>query len=607
MSHEAQEAAAEYAAKYMDLATDPSEWSETARAEEPGPYGEEYDHATLQHTSGAVLHALTHVDDGDSWSIIEGGTLLYDISQDSNMASLGAEFAACFCPKDFWERNTYLLADVLHDHQAAGLMIVHDMPRALADEEVQEGDFALPSSVTSMADAHAYLQKLGYEYRDMTTDRSVPSATAPGATGPVRRSGGEVAAAEIFAPIIKLFEDNDPSIVGCDIYLGQLLADQMDLYDYPEGSLNSVVDQVLDRIGIPNAMTNVFAQSDRGEILNRLKKAASTGAANAPSSKADPAITQAIAASKLPPLDLDGMNAGEIYRLAIRGKVPQFAAIGWTWCDGKGQATEDELAWYCGYIGHDGRLIRDLHIPDRVFSGWFPEYNKTTWNDYEPKDESNYHTMPMPDEAYVEGVRAIIASRYADRGVAQIADMTDEPMVPLVPTSTAAATRANPVYDSSSGESEIVTLKAYPPGHTGMAPAVTSPAVAPVLAPTAPIPESAAAPQSVADDADSEQLWREYQLDINALVEHGIQRAGYQVVNTTPNVVFALGFLDENGGIVDVIPQSELTKLFSEYTISCLDDGMTYRVDKLFGQALSDLEKVVRERLDSVKIFDSAS
>jgi hypothetical protein len=141
-----------------------------------------------------------------------------------------------------------------------------------------------------------------------------------------------------------------------------------------------------------------------------------------------------------------------------------------------------------------------------------------------------------------------------------------------------------------SPDSNVVTLKAYPPGHTGKA---------------APAPTSTlATPQAVDTGTDSIRMWREYQVDTTALAQHGVERAGYQIVDTTPQIIFALGFVDDKGGIVDIIPEQEVLKLFPEFSIKCLDDGVTYQISKLFGQQLSELERVVKERLQGVKIFD---
>jgi hypothetical protein len=605
VSHEAQEAAADYAHRYMGLSTDPSEWRETDREEANGPYGEKYDHITFTHTSGAELHAVTHVDDGEEWAVMEGGTLLYDVCQDPSMGGAGySEFGAVFCPKDFWERNNYLMMEVEHQHQAALLMAVHDMPSALADDEVEEGQFALPTSIKTMGDAHAYLQKQGYEYRDMTTARGTPPAVAASAGS--NRDSSKAMAADVINALIKEFTDGAfrPVEAGetppAQLFLGQTLADEFDAYDYGD-HVEEVTLSVLANEGIPAPMTNVFSWSDREEILSRLQKAAVRGAANMPIHKAATALAEKKKWEATPPADISGKDMAEVYRLAIRGKVPQIAAIGFCMDDErKGGATEEEMGWFAGYVGHDGKLMRDLYIPDHVFVGWFPEYPKVTWNDYEPKVASNYHTMPLPDEQYVEGVRNMIHGRYVERGAVHVPDMTEDVATPLVPVSTATTTRpVRPGY-TAGGASHIVTLKAFPPGHTGKAPPVA-------VASSSPAETSGiGAPTSVNTVSGSGDLWREYQLDINSLAPLGIYRAGYQVVDTTPHVVFALGFLDEAGGVVDIIPQEEVQKIFSEYTVKCLDDGVTYQINKLFGQQLSDLETVVRERLKDVKIFDFA-
>jgi hypothetical protein len=474
-------------------------------------------------------------------------------------------------------------------------MIVFGLPAAVAENESMEGNFDPPSHITDMAAAHAYLQKLGYEYRDMTTTRSAPVVTS-------KPSGTDATAAEVVQTLLKEFSEGALRQVGPgeespdELFLGQTLVNALESYDYPD-MLEQVVVTLLEKSGIPDPIHSVFAWADRDEIESRLNKAAKRQLANVPAIKALPDLEQAKEWAETPPADLTGKEMDEIYRLAIRGKVPQIAAIGWCWDDDrKGGATEDELAWYCGYVGHDGRLMRDLYVPDQVFEGWFPEYRKATWNDYEPKDSSNYHTMPLPDEPYIEGVRAIITSRYADRGAVELPDMLEDAATPLAPLRTTAPTRttASGFGHATGATSNIVTLKAYPAGHTGKAPPVTAPA-SPVTAPT-----------SVNEGIDSRELWREYQLDINALTGHGITRAGYQVVNTTPAVVFALGFLDDAGGVVEVIPQNEVIKLFSEYRVECLDDGITYKVHRLFGQSVDDVEKVVRERLQDVNIFDAA-
>lgn len=594
MSHEAVEAVTEYANECMGLATDESEWKEIDRDEEKGPHGEEYDHITFQHTSGVELHAITHVDDGEEWQVSEGGTLLYDLGEDENMKAYGGGLYINFCPKSFWERNGYIPSDRWHEHEGAVLMIVFDLPAAVAENELMEGNFGPPGHITDMASAHSYLQKQGFEYRDMTAARATAAATAAAS---VKRPTDKATVVDVLLPIIKEFETGGEFDRPGDFFIGQKLVEQFEQYDWPE-ELETLTLEILTKNGIPDAINNVFADADKDEFIERLKRAARGGVSNMPLHKAVSAVAASEAAAKVPPVDLTGKPMDEIYRLAIRGKIPQIAAVAFCFDDDrKGGATEDEIGWYCGYLGHDGKLIRDLCIPDHVFEGWFPEYKKITWNDYEPKDISNYHTMPSPAEQHVEGFRAILNSRYIDRGAIRVDDMLDAPKVPLAPTGTSAVARTvapPPTYGGSSA-SHIVTLKAFPPGHTGKAP--------PVVATPAPVE----APTSVNTASDPEKLWREYQLDITALAAHGIQRAGYQIVDTTPHIVFAVGFLDEAGGIVETVPQSEVIKLFSEYKINCLDDGITYRIIKLFGQQLSDLEKVVRERLKDVKIFDVAN
>jgi hypothetical protein len=586
----------------MGQTTNAVEWAKSSEDTFTGPYGESYEHLIWQHPNGAELHTVSHQDDGDEWAVTEGGTLLYDLWEDDNLKSLGSGIGAVFCPKSLWERNHYVMMDVEHEHQAAVLMAAFDLPQVVADDELEEGQFAMPSSVKTMADAHAYLQKLGYEYTDMTSTRhAAPAVTA-------KKSAGETTAAEIIQVAIEQFEgegalrpveSGEP--IPAELYLGQTLADALDSYEYPEG-LEQVVISVLEKVGLPDPLHSVYAWAERDDILERLKKAQDRGAANMPAVKALPAIQDAKKWAETDPADLTGKQMDEVYRLAIRGKIPQIAAIGWCFDEErKGGANPDEIGWYCGYIGHDGRLIRDLYIPDHVFTGWFPEMPKVTWNDYEPKDASNYHTMPEPDEPYIEGTKALLASRYTERGAVQIPDMVEPPVVPVTVTNTMTPTRAvgSIAAYHTSGGSRIETLTAYPPGHTGKA----TPVAAAPAAPATPAP----APASVNTGTGTDRLWREYQLDLNALKSQGIERAGYQVVETTPKVVFALGFLDDKGGIVDPIPQQEIVKLFSEYRVECLDAGFTYSVSKLFGQSLSELESVVRDRLQGVNIFDAAS
>jgi hypothetical protein len=195
---------------------------------------------------------------------------------------------------------------------------------------------------------------------------------------------------EVLRAIIDQFNSGSYGTTG-DVYIGQALADEFAKYDYSDG-LEEVVTVLLDKQGIPDPMHNVFAESDRADLLERLIKAAARRSANMPVGKALDAFVQAKQAAEAEPADISANSVEEIYRLAIRGKIPQIAAIGWCFDDERtGGATEDELAWYCGYVGHDGRLMRELYVPDHVFAGWFPEYRKITWNDYEPKD---YFKLP---------------------------------------------------------------------------------------------------------------------------------------------------------------------------------------------------------------------
>jgi hypothetical protein len=156
------------------------DWKKTHERTFKGPYGENYEHLTFEHSDGTELHAVSHEDDGEEYGVLEGGTLLYDICQDTSMGAAGySEFGAVFCPKSFWERNKYLMMDAEHEHQAAILMAVFDLPQALADDEAEEGQFAIPTSVKTMADAHSYMQKLGYEYTDMTSAPRAPLSGSP--------------------------------------------------------------------------------------------------------------------------------------------------------------------------------------------------------------------------------------------------------------------------------------------------------------------------------------------------------------------------------------------------------------------------------------------
>lgn len=583
--------AVSHAKEHLGITTAEADWKEVVSRTFAGLNGETYELITLSHPSVPTeLHAVSHEDDCEEYDIIEGDVLLYDLVEEDG------ELHATFSPKTYWERNGHSPTEDYSLDEATLLIAAYGLPTSIADTDTGDGMFSLPSHL-DMAGAHSYFQKLGYEYRDMTS--GVRPVTASAAAAAATADGYKAAAAQILIPVIDNFETKHPA--GQDVFIGQDLWDEFTKFG-DNDTLKDVTLKVLELAGLPGPLTSVYSAADRDEVLKRVTKAAQATASRMQAVKAASAISERDKRMKEAPADLTGKDAAEIYRLAIRGKVPQVAAVGFCFDDERvGGATEDELAWYCGYLDHNGKLMRELSIPDHVFEGWFPEYPKVTWNDYEPKDVSNYHTMPLPKEEHIEGTRAIISSRYADRGAVHAEDMLADMVTPLEIVSTSMPSGAPSHVVATSGASNIVTLKAYPKGHTGVAPPLPTSA-APAPAPTLESPIAT----TVDTPPDSKNLWREYQMDITALASQGISKVGYQIVDTTPHIVFAVGFLDEAGGVAEIVPQEEVLKLFSEYTINCLDDGITYRVIKMFGQSKDDFERVIRDRLRSVNIFDIA-
>lgn len=503
---------------------------------------------------GATCWALG--EDDDYVTFWEGGDIYYDVGHDSDMAALGAGDYFFFVPKSFWDRNGY----IPDWHTSEILPHVTSLGSGYFTDEMQENMYALPQHKT-IADLHRDFQAAGLTMKDMSL------AGATGANSPTTPSDDYGQVSRNSPPVGSIIDAMARGLEGenCEaIENGEIDIETL-FTEVAEKGLNGAerdaaiadLKYALRQVGL-EAFGHRYAEADKDTIVTRLKSAASDPINRSGLGTAEQLHHKEAQAGTEPPADLTGMSNHEIYRNAIRGLIPQIAAIGWCWDDvenRQGPATDDELAFYCGYLGFDGRLIKDLIIPDDVFERILPEYGKMTWNDYEAEGATNYHTMPAPDAQYIDGVRSHIIGRFNER------NYRNDPAIMLPPFDTLEPS-SNYVSTIDDGI-DLLDQEDDSPFDPVQLTATTAPAPAPIT------------PAGVEPESDEVAAYH------------------YSILDDTGPVALLCLPTNASGEVVD---DPNLTvminEIFSEYVVETVGAN-TFKIRPLFGQKPAALvEKV---------------
>lgn len=544
--------------------------------------------------SVAGLNVWTLGDD-DEITVMEGGTLLYDVGNDPSMSAYGGGDYFFFCPESFWIRNNY----IPDWHTADILEAMTNIPAFWLQDEVEENMYCPPSGRT-IADLHRDFQAAGLQLRDMSSAGSaIIKGAGPDTYGEVTRNSPPPAA--ILQGMIELFVADDPTIYeNGEISLSAVANLVMkDLNGAEKSALTRDLSMLLREYSIESFQGAFYAPTDKDNLLERLKSAFAD-----PNSRHTPGkLASGFQTDTRPDVDISGMDDHELYRHVLRNEIPQITTIGWRWDDLEGRigpATEDEIAFYCGYLDRNYKLIRDRIIPDDVFERILPEYGKTTWNDYEKEGQTNYHTMPAPDEKYVEGIRSHIMGRFMERGFRFDETILSPPPTPITPLRVVQV--ADAYFDEDDDMMHEIGQIVGQLGGGGISviPANGGPAQPMVTVQNNPAPPAPMAPR-LPTEVD---VWRAFQEgELDSLPS--IASAGFAfTVKAGSEVGFICGYLDEEGSLLEVpIPETEITHLFTEYQITGRGNG-TFIVRKMLGQSPDELSQVIKERLADVKIVD---
>ena len=536
------------------VTTDVADWVETSCQQIKNSYG--HDELRLLDNTKAGLSCWALGDDDDYVTYWEAGDIYYDVCHDPNMASIGGADGFYFAPKAYWDRMGY----IPDWHTSAILPHVTSLGSAYFADEMQENMYCLPQG-KSVADLHRDFQAAGLIHRNLIDEATANTASQNEDYGEVTKRSPPAAA--IISAMIREFDNEESTIYdGGEINLEAA-------YSNVIGSLNGAekavagreVEKALEQVGI-SPFGQKYADADKDDIIIRLRSAASDPVNNQ-SLGYVVQHHQAIASeTKEPDADLSGMDFHEVYRQALRGLVPQIKGIGWTWDElegRKGPATEDEIAFYCGYIDSNGRLMTNLLIPDDVFERILPEYGKMTWNDYEAEGASNYHTMPAPAEQYIAGAKAHISGRFAERGFREdpaILLPVFEPLVPVSKFETQVV--LDPIVDDfddweDEDESDDQTLHS--------------------------------APTSTSDDDRVSAIY-------------------YTMISEDSPVTFGCFSVNNKLEVVeDPTLSGKVNALFSEYAVESADNNL-FKVRPMLGQSTAALAKKVRERFAEIDVKD---
>lgn len=494
----------------------------------------------------AGASAWTLGDDEDA-SILEAGDLLYDVGHADGETYLN------FAPEVFWLRNNHLPDQHIGDI----LKAAHGLANWMIEDEACENNFVIDSKY-SVADIHREMASLGIKHADFTSAGPAVTPAVGGVTvGEVGRHSPR--AISVLSFVIKLFEDEDTTkaVENGEISLRTLVDgvfDEAKLNTGERDALYGDLTKLFEEYGIPDFNTSYFAEADRDNVLGRLKMTAADRHSHMPAGS--------LAGSEKdvrPDIDVTEIGDNELYRMVLRGEVPQISTIGFFFDEKKtGPATEDELAWYCGYLGRDYKLMKDRTIPDKVFENIFAEYRKATFNDYEDDGMISYHTMPV-QEKYAEGIRSIITQRLTEMGFRNDDTIVNAPLPPLLAIRTAAPVTPAVVHHAP---------------------------VVPVVATSLPSPTVVPAVYSTAHDTTA-------------------SKKAFTIALTEKTVIcFVCGEVDEEDELLASIPADDVFRLFPEYEISQMSPG-SFKVTKMFGEDISALENKVKSRLLEAGMVDS--